>query len=138
MLRMLIILAIFLVSNESIGQVAVIANKSVLVDEIDQTELADFYTGELSTWGDGEPVVMFDLKPKTEVKETFYRYIGKSTSRLKSIWLRRKLSGEGDPPEALETEADVLERVASTVGSIGFVSLAVAQDSTVKVLVLIQ
>lgn len=138
MLRILIILCVLVFSHEAIGQVAVIANKSVTVDEIDQTELADLYTGELSTWGDGDPVILFDLKPKTEVKETFYDYIGKSTSRLKSIWLRRKLSGEGDPPEALETETDVLSRVASTAGSIGFVSFAVAQDSTVKVLVLIQ
>ena len=138
MIKYFIIVATLFVQVDAVAQVAVVANTSVSVDEIEQSELIDFYTGDLSTWEDGEPVIVFDLKPKTDVKEVFYAFIGKTTSRLKSIWLRKKLSGEGGPPEALETEDELLSRVASTEGSIGFVSLTAVQDSSVKVLLLIQ
>ncbi|MEE9169692.1 MAG: hypothetical protein V3U73_07985, partial [bacterium] len=86
------------------AQVSVIAHKSVPLDEIERLQLLDFYTGDIRAWSNGEPVVVFDLKPKGEVKKAFYNFLGKSSSRMKSIWMKKMLSGEGDPPEALVSE----------------------------------
>ncbi len=69
-------------------------------------------------------VVVFDLKPAGEVREAFYKLLGKTPSRMKSIWLKKLLMGEGDPPEALPSEEEVLKKVAATPGAIGFVSKA--------------
>ena len=55
---------------------------------------------------------------------------------MKSIWLKKMLSGEGDPPEALKSESEVLQKVSSTPGAIGFVSEANISDD-VKVLTVI-
>lgn len=76
------------------AQVAVITNKSVKLDEISKTELLDCYTGDAIKWNDGQKVVVFDLKIKSEIKEIFYKYLGKSPSRMKSIWMKRMLSGK--------------------------------------------
>jgi hypothetical protein len=47
---------------------------------------------------------------------------------MKSIWMKRMLSGEGDPPEAIPSEDSLVQRVAALPGSIGFVSQAKADD----------
>lgn len=138
-MRILIAISLFLLvcSTNAIAQIAVIANQSAPVDTIHKSELLDFYSGDVRKWSDDLPVIALDLKPKEEVREAFYKYLGKSSSRMKSLWLRRVLSGEGQPPEALKTEEEVVEKVASTVGAIGFVNAAKANDK-VKVLLIIE
>jgi len=119
------------------GQVAVIANPSVPVDTITNNELLDFYSRDIRLWNNNKPVTVFDLKPKGEVKEAFYAFLGKSTSRMKSIWMKKMLSGEGDPPAALNSEEDMLNKVSLTPGAIGFVQLKLVTQS-VKVLAVIE
>lgn len=132
-----ILFSILFLTTDSIGAVAVIANKSVPLDKITKDELLEFYTGETRRWSDGETVVVFDLKPKTELKGQFYKLVGKSSSRMKSIWMVNMLSGEGDPPEAIETEEAMLKKVADTKGAIGFVDRAKVTDE-VKILIIIE
>ena len=110
---LLIILIIF-TNQFSTAQVAVIAHKFVLVNKISDKKLLDFYTGDIQMWEDESPVVVFDLKIKGEVKDVFYDFLSKSPSRMKSIWLKRKLSGEGDPPKLMATEGEMLKNVETT------------------------
>ena len=104
------------------GQVVVIANKSVPVDTIKKSLLLDFYTRDIKQWSNGQSAIVFDLKPQGAVKTAFYDFLGKSPSRMKSEWLKKMLSGEGDPPEAMNSEEDVLTKVAETAGALGFIS----------------
>jgi ABC-type phosphate transport system substrate-binding protein len=124
-------------AGELCAQVAVIAHTSVSHDELSQEQLLDVYTGDTRTWGNGERVVVFDLKVKGAIRDTFYNFLGRKPSRMKSIWLKRMLSGEGDPPEAIPSEDSLLQRVASSPGSIGYISQAKA-NSAVKILSVIQ
>ena len=123
--------------TDETGQVAVIANKSVPVDKITRSQLLDFYTRDIRLWENDRPIVVLDLKPKTKIKKEFYKLLGKSTSRMKSIWMKKLLSGEGDPPEALKSEEAVLKKVASTPGAIGYVSQSVVTKE-VKVLIIVK
>jgi ABC-type phosphate transport system substrate-binding protein len=115
------------------AQVVVIAHRSVPSDTITKLQLLDFYTGDIRRWADDQAVVVLDLKPKCEVKNTFYSYLGKKPSKMKSIWLRKMLSGEGQPPESLKSEEELLDKVAQTTGAIGFVSKSKATQE-VKIL----
>ncbi len=135
-----LILTIFCVTawaNGALGQVAVIAHKSVPVDSISKSELLDLYTGETSIWRDGEPVVVFDLKKKGKTRKTFYKFLGMSSSRIKSRWLIRMLSGEADPPEYLKSEEELLRKVSTTRGAIGFLDRS-KPNGKVKILMTIQ
>ena len=118
------------------AQVAVIAHPAVPEDAVSKSQLLDFYTGDITSWSNGDPVVVLDLQVKSVVKTAFYKFIGKSTSRMKSIWLKKKLSGEGGPPEAFPSEEQVLDKVASTPGAIGFVAQSRVRN-TVKTLLVI-
>ena len=123
-MKIVIVTLLFLFSwaETSFSQVAVIANKSVPVDTIKKSELLDFYTGDIKKWKDEQPVVILDLKPRGDTKKAFYKFLGKSPSRMKSIWLKMMLSGEGDPPLSMRSEDELLKKVASTPGALGFVS----------------
>jgi len=114
-------------------EVVVIAHPSVPVDTISQAQLLNFYTGDVQSWDNKMQVVVYDLKVRTEVRDTFYDFLGKTSSRMRSIWLKRKLSGEGDPPESFETEEEVVAHVARTQGALGFVS-ATNVNGAVKIL----
>jgi len=133
-----IILLSGLMAAAAHSQVAVITHLHTPTDTVSKTQLLDFYTGDVRAWESGRQVVVFDLKPKNETKKLFYQYLGKSPSRMKSIWMKRMLLGEGDPPEACDTEEELLEKVANTPGAIGFVSKTKAATlDSVKTLVLI-
>jgi ABC-type phosphate transport system substrate-binding protein len=121
-LRIATIIFLLIWTANSSGQVVVIAHKSVPLDTIKKAELLDFYAYDIKKWSDGQPVVVFDLKPQSEAKTAFYNYLGKSPSRMKSIWLKKLLSGEGEPPQTLNSEEELLKKVAATAGAIGFVS----------------
>ncbi|MBD3297940.1 MAG: hypothetical protein GF341_04735, partial [candidate division Zixibacteria bacterium] len=92
-------------------QVAVIANDSVPADSITRGELLDMYSGDIQRWSNGLPVVLTDLKERGEVRDTFFAFLGKPPSRMKSLWLKRMLSGDGDPPQTLDSEHDMLHKV---------------------------
>jgi len=138
-MKIVIVTLLFLFSwpEASFSQVAVIAHKSVPVDTIKKSELLDFYTADIKKWINGEKVIVNDLKPKGEVKKIFYKFLGKTPSRMKSIWLKNMLSGEGDPPEALKSEEEMLQKIAATPGAIGFLSHTKV-DNNVKTLIVIK
>ncbi len=133
----LILILFFLITGTGYSQVAVIANSSVPVESVNSSYLTDLYTQDIQVWKNGDPVVVFDLKPRNDTKNTFYSYIGKSITRMKSIWMKKKLSGEGKPPESLETEEEVLRKVETTPGSIGYLRSDLVSEK-VKVLVIIE
>ena len=132
-----LLMMLSLAAAEARTEVAVIAHPSVPVDALKKSELLDFYLFDKVKWPDQQPVVVLDLKPKGETRDTFYQYLGKRPSRMKSIWLKKVLSGEGDPPEAMPSEADLVARVASTKGAIGFAGAANV-NGRVKVLIRIE
>jgi ABC-type phosphate transport system substrate-binding protein len=137
-MKIVIVTLLFLFSwaEASFSQVAVIAHKSVSVDTIKKSELLDFYTGDIRKWNDKQPVVILDLKPRGDTKKAFYKFLGKRPSRMKSIWLKKMLSGEGDPPVFMSSEEEMLKKVASTPGAIGFVNQAKISEE-VKILLAI-
>lgn len=132
-----VILSLLIWASGGVTQVKVIANKNVPVNEIDKIQLLDFYTGDIKTWENGQPVIVFDLKPKGDAKESFYKFLGKPSSRMKSIWIKNMLSGEGDPPEALASEEEMVKKVASTPGAIGFVGNSFAGASVKTIMTIV-
>ena len=125
-----IFVLIALVTSSASAQVSISAHRSVPISTIDDNYLRDLYTGDIKMWSGGDAVVLVDLKPKTDTKELFYQYMGMSSSRMKSIWMKNMLAGEGDPPQSFESEEALLRHVAATPGAIGYVSLAAAQGAT--------
>jgi ABC-type phosphate transport system substrate-binding protein len=118
------------------AEVAVIANPSVPVNQVDKSTLFDVFSGDIKEWDNGEPIVLVDLKPKSDVKTAFYDFLGKSASRMKSIWMKNLLTGEGQPPESLDSQTEILEKVATTPGAIGYVDRNLVNEQVVTLKVI--
>lgn len=140
-LRFLIPLAslLLLLISAQVGsaQIAVIAHPSVPVDSMSKSRIVDLFTGDVRVWDNGVPVVPLDLQEPKELRKTFYKLLGKSPSRMRSIWMKRKLSGEGDVPASVKDENEAIAKVAATPGSVSFVR-ASAQKPSVKVLRIVE
>jgi len=122
---------IVLFASHSYSQIALIANKNVSLQISSTQQVSDIYTLDIKTAG-GSNLVVFDIKNE-ELKGKLLAAISKTSADLKKIWMKAQLSGEGNAPEALSGEADVVSKVASTPGAIGYVnSSSVTPD--VKVL----
>ncbi|MFK7849236.1 MAG: hypothetical protein AB8G77_28365 [Rhodothermales bacterium] len=131
----LVILGLACCTMPAAAQVVIIAHKDVPAESIGKDRLLDFYLRDVLSWPSSElEIVVCDLRLTGAVKDEFYRFLGKSSSRMKSIWLKRKLAGEGDPPEFFQTEEELLQHVANTPGAIGFVHPSKVTDN-VKVLI---
>ena len=131
------LLSLVLSSTGIAAQVAVIAHKSIAVDKIGKSQLLDLYTGDKSFWHGGKPAIVFDLKQQSETRRIYYRFLGMRSSRIKSIWLKRMLSGDAEPPKSFASEEEMLKRVASTPGAVGFVAQSKVNDD-VKVIAIIK
>lgn len=117
----MLLCAVFFATQAS-AQIAVIANKNLSMQINSAKQVSDIYTLDLTSSG-GTNLVVFDLKDEA-VKGKFLSAIGKSSPDLKKIWMRAQLSGDGKAPEALATEAEVVQKVASTAGGVGYVNAA--------------
>ncbi len=118
----------------SSAQVAVIANNSISESSISKDALAKIYALDMTKWSNGESVIAFGYKTEDVTVKAFYGYLGKSKKAYRKIWMKKMLSGDGQAPDALGSEDEILQKVASTPGAIGFVSAAKASGGGVKIL----
>lgn len=113
------------------AQVAVVAHPGVADASADKSTLVGIYSLDKTRWSDGSAVQ--PVASKEGFAGEFYSAIGQSESQMKKVWMRKKLSGEGQPPATVGSAAEVIAKVSSTPGAIGFVP-ASAVTSGVKVL----
>lgn len=128
-LMLALLLTSYVISN---AQVVIIANKSVNVSKINIATLINIYQLEQTELG-GAKVQLFDLNEESGAKQAFYSALGKPASEYKKIWMKKKLTGNGNPPKPVSNEDEMVNKVANTPGAIGFVS-ASKVNGNVKVI----
>ncbi len=118
------------------AQVAVVAHKEVPLDSLTKAQLLDFYSCEVKHWDKQAPIVVVDLKQQSEVKDAFYKFLGMTASRMKTIWLKKLLMGEGVEPLVVKSEEEMLKKVATTPGALGFISLGKVTNEVKKLMII--
>lgn len=126
----IIIVAVVFILIPVNAQVSVIANKSVN-ETVNAPKVANIYSLTLTKWSSGSKIVVFDNN--SDIKTNFYKEIGKDQMSLKKEWMKKQLTGEAKAPEALGSDDEVISKVSSTPGAIGFVKSS-SVNANVKVL----
>ena len=116
----------------SFAKIAVIANKDVKTSSINKAKLLDVYSLDINEFG-GSKIKIFDYSSENPVKTSFFGFLEKSIAEFKQVWMKKKLTGNGNPPISVGSEDDMLSKVASTPGAIGYVS-SDKVNASVKVL----
>ncbi len=119
------------------AQVAVIANKSVPDGSLSINKVTDIFSLRQKTWSNGSAIVPIVLSTDGSTSSTFYSAIGTSSIEIKKLWMRLQLTGEAQAPQAVGSQDELVSKVASTPGAIGFVDAAKANGS-VKTLLIVK
>jgi len=131
-MKNLIIIALLTTAINLSAQVSVIANKSVSESTVSAVQVSNIYTFTTTKWANGNKIIVFDNG--SDIKNAFYSAIGKDLLSLKKEWMKKQLTGEAKAPETLGSDADVVAKVSSTPGSIGYVRSG-NTNSSVKIIV---
>lgn len=124
---------VLFITTATAGGVLVIANKNVPVDDLNRSEISDIYLGSKTKWENGDKIRVVMLK-KGPVHEAFSQNIvGTTPAKLKNFWKKVVFTGTGTPPKIFRKESDLLEFVARTKGSVGYVDASASHDG-VKVI----
>lgn len=129
-----LLLAVTIASVSAQAEIAVIANKSVAITSIAETQAAAIFLSQLDVLEDGTQLIPVDQKDDQETRTAFYvKVIKKDAAQLNAYWSRMVFSGQGQPPKKMADDAAVLGLVRANPNVIGYVD-AVAVNNSVKVL----
>lgn len=104
-----------------------IVNESVHNARISQNEARLFFTMRLPFWENNLPVKVFVLPDDHPLHRQFAKNVlGLFPYQLRQVWDRQIFSGTGQAPITVATEQEMVKRVASTPGGIGYVESASA------------
>jgi len=99
----------------------VVANSSVKISEISKADLHDIFIGASNAYKDGSHAVPVTLQ-KGPVQEKFLKdRLGMSEMQFGREWRKLIFAGQALMPRSFETEAALVEYIASVPGAIGYV-----------------
>ena len=129
-----LLLAVTIASVSAQAEIAVIANKSVAITSIAETQAAAIFLSQLDVLEDGTQLIPVDQKDDQETRTAFYvKVIKKDAAQLNAYWSRMVFSGQGQPPKKMADDAAVLAVVRANPNVSGYVD-AVSVNNSVKVL----
>ena len=119
---LLLMLSVVASAQESIPAVDVIVSPSLISTKFDRSLLRAVFTMRLRQWPDGSPIRVFVLPDHDPLSDQFYRErLGMYSYVLRRAWDRMVFTGTGLAPTVVQSEREMIERVRSTPGAIGYV-----------------
>lgn len=120
--------------DASASSISVIVNPSVPETNVSRNMLRAIYGMRLHSWSEQLPTRVFVLTDRSELHERFCEQkLDILPHQMQQAWDRLVFSGTGQAPMMLRTEEEMLRRVESTPGAIGYVSQA-PTGNAVKIL----
>src|ERR1041385_2605989 len=131
-LMLLFLFCVAMISSASAQ--TIVANPGVKSAEISKADLRDIFSGSSSTFKDGSHAIPVTLKAGSVHDEFLKTYVGKTDAGYRAAWRMLVFTGQGSMPKTVDSDAQVIEYVASTPGAIGYVSKAAVSEK-VKTLI---
>ena len=128
------VLGILLVPHMAHAQeILIVTHRATPVSEISREQLRDIFTGVRTRFGDGSRALPVLLKGGPVHEVFLSRIVGDNPDEFRVRWRRAVFTGQGAMPKEFQSEAALLDYVATTPGAIGYVS-RVPEPTAVKVL----
>ena len=117
-----------------VGSQDLIAHGDVGVESLTRNEARLFFTMRLKNWPNGILVKVFVLPDNNVLHNRFSNEVlGLYPYQLRRVWDRQIFSGTGQAPTTVSSEQEMLERIATTPGAIGYANGPI-NDSSVRLL----
>lgn len=102
--------------------VDVIVSPALTSTKLDRGLLRAVFTMRVRQWPDGVPIRVFVLPDGHPLSDQFYRErLGMYSYVLRRAWDRMVFTGTGLAPTIVQNEQEMIQRVRSTPGAIGYV-----------------
>ncbi|MEJ2591153.1 MAG: hypothetical protein P8178_07110 [Candidatus Thiodiazotropha sp.] len=104
------------------AEMEIIANPKGATEYLDVSTLRGIFGMRLSRWPDGTPIRVFVLPDDNPVHAKFTkRILNTYPHQLRRNWDRLVFSGTGNAPIQVESEREMLDRIRTIPGSIGYI-----------------
>ncbi|MFD2113122.1 hypothetical protein [Thiorhodococcus fuscus] len=116
-----VLIFLLFIGSTSVSAQELIVNASLPESSLTRNEALLYFTGRLQRWPNGVPVKVFVLPDSDALHRNFVKSVlGLYPYQLRRVWDRQVYSGTGQAPVLVSSEAEMIERVASTAGGIGY------------------
>ncbi|APD92560.1 hypothetical protein BM523_00320 [Alteromonas mediterranea] len=120
----LLILAGLIMAGHKVkaSELNVMVNESVMVAELNRSELRQIFTGQRQYWSDGTKITVFVLQDRDELHKQFCRDILQMFPyQLSRLWDQITYSGQGLTPVRVTSYQALIDALENTTGAIGYV-----------------
>ena len=108
--------------NAFAANLHVMVNESVMISELNRTDLRQIFTGHRQYWQDGRKISVFVLQDDDVLHKEFCREIlHMFPYQLSRLWDQITYSGQGVTPVRVSSYQALIEALESTEGAIGYV-----------------
>ncbi len=102
-------------------QVVPVVNQTVTQDVVSKHGLSAIFKMRLHRWQDGTPITVFVLNDENPLHARFCKEIlNVFPHQMRRIWNRLVFSGTGQAPIELESSEEMIDKLKSTPGAIGY------------------
>lgn len=103
--------------------VNIIVNQTVPVAPYSLIDTRAIFTMQQRFWPDGEPIKVFVFSDNNAVHKDFAKNnLNMFPHQLRRVWDRMVFSGTGSAPVQLDSEQEMINKIADTPYSIGYLS----------------
>lgn len=115
--------------------VLIVSNKEVVAQSLTTSQAKAIFSMRSQQWSNGSPIKVFVLSDRHPLHDLFCKsLLDVFPHQLRTAWDRQVFSGTGQAPITVDSEEDMLTRVATTPGAIGYLRPNHADTSKVKVI----
>jgi ABC-type phosphate transport system substrate-binding protein len=130
----LLLLAMSTVTASAHADVVVIVSAKSPITSLTAEQTARIFLGKASSFPDDGDAIPIDQAEGSAIRDEFYsKVVHKNSSQLTAYWAKVIFTGDGRPPEKLESNVAVRKAVANNPNAIGYIDKS-AVDKSVRVI----
>jgi ABC-type phosphate transport system substrate-binding protein len=127
-------LAIPMVTANAHAEVVVIVSAKSHLTSLTADQTARIFLGKASSFPDDGDAIPVDQAEGSAIRDEFYsKVVHKNSSQLSAYWAKVIFTGDGRPPQMLESNVAVRKAVAKNPNVIGYIDKS-AVDKSVRVI----
>lgn len=114
------ILSILLFSISLFSEEMIITNSSV--NTLKKEDVKNIYLGYKRMWNNNQIIELTSISDGPIAESFMKKYLNKRNSQCLIYWKQLMFTGRGMMPKRFKTEAELIQYIAKTKGTIGYVS----------------
>lgn len=122
----LLILLLVLMSqvlSEPSQTVYPVINSKLTQNSVSRNGLSAIFRMRLRHWQDGSPVMVFVLRDDNDLHKLFCKQVlNVFPHQMRRSWNKLVFSGTGQAPITVESKEEMIQKISSTPGAIGYLS----------------